>query len=230
MNDQILNSQLEAAGFRLANAGAVLSLEALDNSFKSFYIDFIEGKNRHRRLFGGGKGQPLARAVGMKKGFIPSVLDVTAGMGRDAFVLATLGCTVTMIERSPVISMLLENALQRAAVHSEVSKIVSRISFYQADSLDFLEIMDQGDKPDVIYMDPMYPHRDKSAQVKKEMRIFRALVGDDIDSDRLLELARSRVLRRIVVKRPKGAEYLAGLKPHSEVASKNTRYDIYLPV
>jgi len=230
MNDQILNNQLEASGFRLVKAGAVLSLEAFDNSFKPFYIDFIRGKNRHRRLFGGGKGQPLARAVGMKKGFLPDVLDVTAGMGRDAFVLATLGCKVTMIERSPVISKLLENGLQRAMLETEVSQIVTRMNLYQADSLHFLETIDEGSKPDVIYMDPMYPHRGKSALVKKEMRIFRALVGDDVDSERLLELARSRALRRIVVKRPKGAEYLAGSKPHSEVVSKNTRYDIYLPV
>ena len=229
MNDQILNQQLEASGFQLVNEGDLLTLVALDNSFKPFFIDFTEGKNRHRRLFGGGKGQPLAKAVGMKKGAVPSVLDVTAGMGRDAFVLATLGCTVTMVERSPVISKLLENALQRAALDADISTIIARMCLYHADSLDYLESMDDDDKPDVIYLDPMYPHRDKSALVKKEMRIFRAVVGDDFDSDRLLELARSKALRRIVVKRPKGAGYLCAMKPHSEVASKNTRYDIYLP-
>jgi len=230
MNDQILNDQLQASGFRLIADEGVLKLEVLDNSFKPFYIDFIDGKNRHRRFFGGGKGQPLARAIGMKGGIVPSVLDVTAGMGRDAFVLATLGCTVTMIERSPVIFRLLENALQRAAVSVEVSEIAARMLLHHADSLEYLQSMDDSKKPEVIYIDPMYPHRDKSALVKKEMRIFRALVGEDVDGHLLLELARSRVLRRVVVKRPKGAEYLAALKPHSEVSSKNTRYDIYLPL
>ncbi len=80
MNDQILKHQHESAGFCLINEGPVLMLKALDNSFKPLFIDFIEGKSRHRRLFGGGKGQPLARAVAMKKGFVPTVLDVTAGM------------------------------------------------------------------------------------------------------------------------------------------------------
>jgi 16S rRNA (guanine1516-N2)-methyltransferase len=229
MTDRKLNQQLESCGFRLVKDGAVLQLESPDSSFRPFFIDFLEGKNRHRRLFGGGKGQPLARAVGMKKGFLPVVLDVTAGMGRDAFVLATLGCMVTMVERSPVISKLLDNALQRAVEDSEVSVIVSRMELYHADSIDYLESIAEASKPDVVYIDPMYPHRDKSALVKKEMRIFRALVGDDVDSDRLLELARSRALRRVVVKRPKGAEPLGGVKPHSEVSSKNTRYDIYLP-
>ena len=230
MNDQILNDQLQASGFRLITDEGVLTLKALDNSFKPFYVDFIEGKNRHRRLVGGGKGQPLARAIGMKGGMVPSVLDVTAGMGRDAFVLATLGCMVKMIERSPVIFRLLENALQRAAVNAEVSEIAERMTLQHADSLEYLQSMDDNNKPEVIYIDPMYPHRDKSALVKKEMRIFRALVGDDVDGHQLLELARSRALRRVVVKRPKGAGYLAGLKPHSEVSSKNTRYDIYLPL
>ncbi len=136
---------------------------------------------------------------------------------------------MTMIERSPVIASLLENALQRAYQDSEVSGIVSRMKLINVDSLDYLESIEDSNKPDVIYMDPMYPHRDKSALVKKEMRIFRALVGDDSDSEYLLESARSKAVRRVVVKRPKGAGYLAGLKPHSELLSKNTRYDIYLP-
>jgi 16S rRNA (guanine1516-N2)-methyltransferase len=230
MNVQIINDQLEKLGFRLRDDDTHLLLESMDNSYKPFYIDFTAGKNQHRRLFGGGKGQPMARAVGLKKGALPSVLDVTAGMGRDAFVLASQGCQVTMLERSPVIAALLENAMQRAMHNDDIAEIIQRMRLCHEDSRVYLEQLTDNQLTDVIYIDPMYPHRDKSALVKKEMRIFRSIVGDDVDSDALLELGRKKALRRVVVKRPKGAAFLSGVAPHSQIASKNTRYDIYLPI
>ena len=224
-----LNKQLVEIGYQLEFDGELLQLSCIDSAYKPLSIDFISGKNRHRRLFGGGKNQPLARSVGIKDKYRPDVIDVTAGLGRDAFVLATLGCKVTMLERSPVIAALLGNALGRASQDSEVAMVVARMQLIQTDSLQYLSNLAVEDLPSVIYMDPMYPHRDKSALVKKEMRIFREIIGDDEDSDRLLQLARQRVKKRVVVKRPKGASYLAELKPHAQINSKNTRYDIYMP-
>ena len=216
-------------GYQLDFDGDVLQLSAIESAYKPLSIDFISGKNRHRRLFGGGKNQPLARSVGIKDKYRPDVIDVTAGLGRDAFVLASLGCKVTLLERSPVIAALLENALCRANQDAEVARIVERMQLIQSDSMEYLSKLADDELPSVIYMDPMYPHRDKSALVKKEMRIFREIVGEDEDSDRLLKLARQRVKKRVVVKRPKGAPCLAEIKPHSQISSKNTRYDIYLP-
>ncbi len=189
------------------------------------YVDFVGGKAAHRRQFGGGRGQPLARAVGLKGGKSPSVIDATAGMGRDAFVLASLGCKVTLLERSPVVAELLRDGLQRGLADFAVAEIAQRMTLVTGDAINKLQSIVPHE---VVYLDPMYPHRDKSASVKKEMLLFRALVGDDPDTDRLLDAATKAAIKRVVVKRPKGAEPLGKQKPNGEIPGKTTRYDLYL--
>ena len=130
-------------------------------------VDFVDGATAHRRKFGGGRGQDIAKAVGLKHGFTPNVLDATAGLGRDAFVLATLGCHVTMMERMPIVAALLEDGLERAKLSSEVNDITERMNLIHASSI---ENMSLATRPDVIYLDPMYPHREKSAAVKKDRK------------------------------------------------------------
>lgn len=191
------------------------------------YIDFEQGKNAHRRQFGGGRGQPLAKAIGLKKGATPTIIDATAGFGRDAFVLANLGCNITLIERNPLIATLLENALQRAANNPETHDVISRMSLINEDAITHLSQRQQN-PPDVIYMDPMYPSREKSALVKKDMRLLHELAGPDTDSKQLLTIAREIALKRVVVKRPKSAPFVSEQKPATNIESKNTRYDIYL--
>ena len=94
----------------------------------------------------------------------------------------------------------------------------------------FLTDLPEPNWPDVIYLDPMYPSRDKSALVKKDMQILHQLVGHDATGAELLSIAVQRAKKRVVVKRPKGAPLLNTLKPVAEVVSKNTRYDIYAPL
>ncbi len=191
-------------------------------------VDFVTGKLAHRRRFGGGRGQPLARAVGLKGGRNPRLLDVTAGLGRDGFVLATLGCHVTLVERSPVIAALLQDGLNRARQAPETAQIAGRMLLHHADGLAYLKRLEADRRPDVVYLDPMYPHRGKSALVKKEMRIFRQLVGDDLDAPALLQAALSQARFRVVVKRPARAEPLGGEAPTMSISSPNTRYDVYV--
>lgn len=191
-------------------------------------IDFARGQQAHRRHFGGGRGQPLARAIGLKNGRSPNVLDATAGLGRDAFVLASLGCEVDLIERSPIIAALLRDALERASRLPELEFIVRRMHLHQTEGATYIEHLSGLALPDVIYLDPMYPHRKKSALVKKEMRLFRLLVGDDGDAGSLLDQAREKAFYRVVVKRPIRGEVLGGAKPDSCISSPNTRYDIYV--
>ena len=192
------------------------------------YVDFVEGVNRHRRLYGGGKGQAIARAVGLKKLRKPHVADLTAGLGRDAFVLAALGCDVTLVERSPVVHALLQDGLNRALQSDDVNvrEIVSRMHLVHADSLQWLA--SQQEAFDVITLDPMFPDRRKSALVRKEMRFFHDLVGSDSDAAALLDLARNRCRHRIVVKRPARAGALGDQKPAFSIDGKSTRFDIYL--
>lgn len=189
-------------------------------------VDFVEGAVAHRRLFGGGTGQMIAKAVGVQPGVRPQVLDATAGLGRDAFVLASLGCSMTLIERQPLIAALLEDGLMRARQSAEVAPIAAQMRLLQGNAIELLSAWSD-EAPQVIYLDPMFPHRDKSALVKKEMRLFRPLVGDDLDAPALLAAALALASHRVVVKRPRKAPCIEGAKPSYVLEGKSSRYDIY---
>lgn len=204
--------------------------------------DFVNGASRHRRLYGGGAGQALARAAGLSSGFKPVVADLTAGMGRDGFVLASLGARVLWLERHPVVAALLADGLDRlrAAAESvrqlprnddqqqrELVDIAARLSCCEQDGLDWLEDPGRRDTPDVIYLDPMFPARDKSAAVKKEMAAFHELVGSDDDAWKLLDAGLKVARYRVVVKRARRAPFLGELKPSFSLEGKTTRFDVY---
>lgn len=194
--------------------------------------EFTEGAVDHRRKFGGGKGQMIAKAVGVKAGVYPRVLDATAGMGKDSFVLATLGCELTMIERSPIVHALLKDGLRRALEFAreqdtELQQVIQRMQLLGQDSRSYLEALTPEQFPDVIYLDPMFPERQKTADVKKEMAAFHSVVGKDEDADALLPLALAHVNYRVVVKRPRKAPLLNNQPPSYQLEGKSSRYDIY---
>lgn len=188
-------------------------------------VDFVEGAMAHRRKFGGGRGQDIAKAIGLKHGFTPHILDATAGLGRDAFVLASLGCQVTLMERMPVVAALLDDGIERAKLNSEVGEIAQRMQLVHASSIENMNLAKQ---VDVVYLDPMYPHREKSAAVKKEMRVFQSLVGEDLDADALLGPALALAKYRVVVKRPSYAPPLNNKKPSTSIKMKKNRFDVYV--
>lgn len=207
-------------------------------------IDFINGPLAHRQQYGGGRGQAIAKAVGLKSGATPSILDVTAGLAGDAFVLASLGCPVTLIERSPVIFLLIENAVERASFNERFQMILQQgFHLINTDANDYITSalatknrgtgeINKSDttstaQPDVIYIDPMYPERKKSALVKKDMQILQRLHGKDDNAAELLENALLFAKKRVVVKRPINAKTLSKRIPGTCVKSKKTRYDIY---
>jgi len=132
-------------------------------------VDFTTGKNNYRRLYGGGRNQAIAKAIGLKHSHNIKVLDATAGLGRDAFVLASLGCSVTLIEQSPIIAALLEDGLKRAASHPHISQIIQRIHLINTNSIPYMQQLSSVDQPDVVYLDPMFPLRKQSALPQKEM-------------------------------------------------------------
>lgn len=195
----------------------------------AIFVDFAGGAAAHRRKFGGGKGQAIAKAVGLNKGIVPTVLDATAGLGRDAFVLASLGCKVQMIERHPVVAALLDDGLMRAKQDQEIGAwVTERMTLLHAVSHSALVDLAAAQKPDVVYLDPMFPHRAKSALVKKEMRVFQSLVGADEDADHLFEPAYALASKRVVVKRPDYAPFLANRTPSSQILTKKNRFDLYV--
>ncbi|GLX82187.1 class I SAM-dependent methyltransferase [Thalassotalea eurytherma] len=212
--------------FLLQVDNQTLSLKKLDEpKLGGVLVDFVEGASAHRRKFGGGRGQDIAKAVGLKHGFTPTVLDATAGLGRDAFVLASLGCQVTLIERVPAVAALLENGIERALLNVETATIAQNMQLQHCSSIDEMQ---QYGEHDIVYLDPMYPHREKSAAVKKEMRVFQTLVGEDLDADKLFEPAFELAKYRVVVKRPNYAEPIAGKKPSTSIKMKKNRFDVYV--
>ena len=189
--------------------------------------EFVTGKMGYRREHGGGAGQLVAKAVGLQKTRAAlHIVDATAGLGQDAFVLASLGCTVTLFERNPVIHALLADGLARAALNVDCAAIVERMRLLEGSSIEWLA-RPGTEAADVVYLDPMFPHRDKSALVKKEMQVFRTIVGDDEDSAQLLAAALERARYRVVVKRPRKASAIEGAEPTARIEGKSSRYDVY---
>ncbi|MBV8656659.1 MAG: class I SAM-dependent methyltransferase [Burkholderiales bacterium] len=219
----------------LPDSGHVLVLKAECLSLHSLgkgapgpvMVDFVGGAADWRRKHGGGRGQGVARACGLKGGATPHVLDATAGLGRDAFVLASLGCRVDMIERSPVAAALLEDGLRRARESSEVGEIAARMTLHRGYAPAIMSAW-AGEAPEVIYLDPMFPEtRAKSALSKKEMQAFQHVVGPDEDADALLVPARHLATGRVVVKRPRHAPLLAGAQPSYSLEGDSVRFDCY---
>jgi 16S rRNA (guanine1516-N2)-methyltransferase len=166
--------------------------------------------------------QPLARALGKKA---QTVVDATAGYCQDALLFALMGYRTTAIERSPVVLALARDGLRRLTARAGIT-LDKRLRLIEADGRVLLPSITP--PPEVIYLDPMFPpKRKKSAAVKKEMRLLRALVGDDPDAHELLEISRRVALDRVVVKRPDDAPPLAP-DPSMSLAGKLVRYDVYL--
>jgi len=209
-----------------------IQLEIIDlQNNMSLSVDFVGGSLGHRKKFGGGKGQTIAKAIGIKQGKpIPSVLDATAGLGKDSYVFACLGCPVTLVERSPVIAALVKDGIDRASLNIEFSETTKQgFTLHNCDALEYIQAITENEKPDVIYLDPMYPEKKKSASVKKNMQILQKLLGHDLDTDEVLKAALEKAEKRVVVKRPKGAaELQVGRSPTLCYESKGTRYDVYV--
>ncbi|QLB20597.1 16S rRNA (guanine(1516)-N(2))-methyltransferase [Vespertiliibacter pulmonis] len=205
-----------------------LELRKLDEpKLGAIFVNFVDGTMAHRRKFGGGRGEAVAKAVGIKGNTLPTVIDATAGLGRDAFVLASIGCKVKLVERNPVVGALLEDGLQRAYQNAEIGQFMQeRMQLLPARSIN--ELNPSTDFADVVYLDPMYPHKQKSALVKKEMRVFQHLVGSDLDADNFFTQAKQLAHKRVVVKRPDYAPFLAEQKPDFSQETKNHRFDVYL--
>ena len=193
---------------------------------RSLRCDFVGGAVQHRLRFGGGRGQDLPKAAGFKPGINPHIIDATAGLGRDAFLLASLGATVTMIERSTEMHALLHDGMARALdAGGLTAEIISRMTLIHGDAIQLLPSL----SPEIVLVDPMHPPRNKSALVKAEMRQIRAIVGIDDDQTRLMQTALAHASRRVVLKWPAKAAPMADIPPAShQIIGKSVRYDVFM--
>jgi 16S rRNA (guanine1516-N2)-methyltransferase len=210
--DNLAHEQL-----RVTSDGLVLKIKP----FLPMYVNFNAAtlKNRHAA----GRKQGLVAACKPAKGI--TILDTTAGWGKDAAILASFGATVLMLERQPVMALMLADALQRQAM--TMSNALD-LSVRAVDALTYLTSLTPADYPDVIYIDPMHPKRQKSALVKKELQLLQRLIGVDSDAKDLLILARQRTRQKVVVKWPQGNSPL--LPPCASIRGRTVRFDIYTHV
>lgn len=193
-------------------------------------VDFVSGATAYRRVHGGGAGQAIAKAIGLQHKKNLHIYDATAGMGTDSLMLASLGCTLDMTERNPVVAALLEDGLHRAKLDEECAAIATRMTLHHMPAVQFMQqAIAAAQQFDVVFLDPMFPHDEKNtAQVKKNMQVFRSLVGRDEDADELLPLALQIARYRVVVKRPRKSPFLNGQKPSISLEGKANRFDIYV--
>ncbi|MDB6096392.1 MAG: hypothetical protein JWM09_670 [Francisellaceae bacterium] len=219
------------ADFILVIKDKFLSLSSLQNfpQFKPLTIDFLTGNLGYRLDLNRVKHEPLIKALGIKKEEPLSILDTTTGLGKDALLMAAAGCQMHLLERSPIVGVLFSNALNRAKEDPQFEPITQNIKTFEiTDAIDFLKNLPPFPLYDIIYIDPMFPARTKSAFVKKEMIYLKTLLGDDIDSHKLLSEALIRAKKKVVVKRPRLSPYLAELNPSYSIKGKSNRFDIYI--
>jgi 16S rRNA (guanine1516-N2)-methyltransferase len=219
--------QQEEFAFILILSKQGLALKSTEKKdWSNLQVDFLKGTLGYRLRHVQGQKQLLAKAVGSKIHPKANILDLTAGLGNDGFILAQLGFSITLLERSPIIAALLQDGLDRALNDKEYA--ANDIQLIHAEAKTYLNQIDTKKLPDIIYLDPMYPHSNKSALVKKEMRFLRQIVGNDTDASTLLPLALALARKRVIVKRARSAAFLSTLKPQHSISGKRLRFDIYL--
>lgn len=194
-------------------------------------VDFLDGTLQYR-VRTSGKRQGLGKAVGLDKTHDISVLDATAGLGRDALVLASLGCKVTLMERSPLMHALLEDGFARARHDgdSTLQQVLDRMSLLPGESRERFAAIARGEapQPDVVYLDPMFPPRSKSASVKKDIALLHTLLGSEEDFPALLQAALPCAKHRVVVKRPGNKSDASLPKPAFTVPGKAAHFEVYV--
>ncbi|MCR4710680.1 MAG: class I SAM-dependent methyltransferase [Clostridia bacterium] len=160
----------------------------------------------------------------------PLAIDATAGLGEDSLLLAAAGFRVILYENDPVIAALLRDALRRATDDPDLTAVVSRMELREEDSIAALKRDHREQEvPEAIFLDPMFPERQKSALVKKKFQLLQRLESPCTDEEALLAAALTAGPRKILVKRPLKGPWLAGMKPAYSLSGKAVRIDVLLP-
>ena len=190
----------------------------------SFNID-VHKVIKQLRTFPAPKQGAFNQALGKKT---RSVIDATGGWGGDALLMCMQGYSVTVVERNPIMALLLEDAMIRLSRTdwANDNPVVIPVVVNQ-NSVDYFNALESLDD-DCVYLDPMFPpKKKKSAAVNKQMQLLQWLVGEDLDANELLQSVINAGAKRAAVKRPDYAEPLCG-KPSVQFSSKLVHYDVYL--
>lgn len=206
-----------------------LGLQKTKSTANPIRVDFCHKKTLYRIAHASLKKEAIARAFGLKKGMTPRIIDATGGLGGDSLILAALGFAVTLLERSPIVHALLNDGIARARHHPLLNPIMDKLNLIHTDAISWLGNLSDDKRPEMIYLDPMFPERKKSALPKQEMLIFQDIVGDDDDAALLLHTALTCARKRVVVKRPRLATSIsASPAPSFNLMGNSCRFDVYL--
>ncbi|HHB74915.1 MAG TPA: hypothetical protein ENK84_00015 [Desulfobulbus sp.] len=218
--------QLPDSGSALIVAENGLSLLVKNDRGRNMHVevDFTTGK--WRRRIASVRREQIIRAMGRNADPATTIIDATGGLGRDSFLLAAAGFQVHVVERNPLLAALLEDGLLRARESRLTRNISARISLTCGNACHFLE--QQQNQAAIVYLDPLFPTRKKSARVKKELQVIREIAGSDDDPTRLFAAALKGATGRVVVKRPQHGPWLDDRPPSYSVSGKIIRFDIYL--
>lgn len=230
-----IKDQGYAYSLQFNNEGA-LGIHCHTAKFSPLYVDFTSGKLGYRGCRP--EVEQIYKAVQLKDIRTPVVWDMTAGLGRDSFILACAGCRVHMLERSPVIGNILLDGLERLGKDEDQQskEIRSLLSLSIGDStkMQMASVINTVPEPQVVYLDPMFPAKSKKALAKKDMQILQGLLGHGIDQaekeeeeENLFNVALRLCSRRVVVKRPAKGPPLAGRPPSFVLPGKTNRFDVY---
>lgn len=204
-----------------------LTLNVMDGDQpKTLRIDFADPHLQFRIKRARHQGDPLLKAFGLKPNQDPAnIVDATAGLGQDAFLLAALGHhQVALFEKHPDIHALLADALQRARLQVDLSDIINRMTLYSGDACQ--RLLELNFQPEYVYLDPMFPEKKKSALSKQSMEILKQIC-DLSEQPELLTVARQIALKRVVVKRPIHAPPLGNQTPSFSHRYQSCRFDVY---
>lgn len=179
-----------------------------------------------RRVCNGHLQHEMLVHVAKSKKENPVAVDATAGMGEDSFLLAAYGYEVTMFEQNPVVAALLKDSLRRAKYHPILGEIAARMHLVEGNSIELLPKLVK--EIDLIYLDPMFPSRQKSGLINKKLQLIQKLEQPCPEEEALLEMAMQIKPQKIVIKRPLKGTFLANQKPHYSIKGKAIRYDCFV--
>ncbi len=189
---------------------------------KEFYVDFLSGEIQHRVQHP--TKESILSACGVKKGKTPSILDLTGGWGRDGYILANAGCKVLLLERDPIVHLLLEDGISRLKQQRSIN-----IASMNIEAKDYLSRFMGDDAPDIIYYDPMRAQGKKAPKNKKEMEVLRSMVGVNNDLEQIVAMALKSAKERVVVKSANSKLDLS-IKPELTLKGVNTKFDVFFTV
>ncbi len=225
----LASSRQEICDYLLILTPDYIGLQKTEATSSPLYVDFLRGKMNYRAQHTSIKNESLARAMGLKGKTHPKIVDATGGLAGDSFTLASLGFEVTLLERSPIIYTLVADGIQRAQKDLRIASTVNRLRLVHGDAITWLQDLTTQNRPDIIYLDPMFPERKKSALPKQEMLILHDVVGEDDDAQALLKAALACAIKRVVVKRPRLATLLGvSPAPSFSLSGSSSRFDVYL--